>query len=338
MRKVVTIGCGAWGLNYLRVFSEIPNCPQIGACDQSNERLAVVHKRLPSVQLYSTLQQVLHNPEIEGVVIATPATTHYEIARECLRYSKHTLVEKPITLKVEEGEELIDLAEAKGLVLMVGHTFIFNPGIRKVKEWMTEEELGVVYYLHATRTNLGPFRHDVNTIWDLAPHDVAIFNFLLDSRPLWVSATGSRFLNNGSEDVGFITLGYPGNVLGNVHVSWADPNKVREVVIIGSKGRIVFDDMNNLERVKIFKKGVVPASGEAHSFGEFKLLVRDGDTVSPKVETSEPLKNQCAHFLECMEKRSHPLTDGRSGVDVIRVMRAIEKSLAANGSSVAVEY
>jgi predicted dehydrogenase len=337
MLKVAVVGCGVWGMNYLRVFSELPDSVVVGACDQSDERLALVHKRFPSVRLFGVLQQVLYDPEIEAVVIATPATTHYEIARECLRHGKHVLVEKPITTRVEEGEELIELAEAGKLVLMVGHTFLYNSGIRKVKECMVQEEFGRVYYLHATRTNLGPIRQDVNAIWDLASHDVSIFNFLLDSQPLWVSATGARLLNNCREDVGFITLGYPDSILGNVHVSWADPNKVREVVVVGSNRRIVFDDMNNLERVKIFEKGVTPSETEVDSFGEFKLLVRDGDIVSPKVDASEPLTNQGTHFLECIERGKRPLTDGRNGVDVVRVMQAVEKSLAAGGSPVAIE-
>ena len=188
--------------------------------------------------------------------------------------------------------------------------------------------------MHSTRTNLGPIRNDVNAIWDLAPHDVSIFDYLLEAQPLWVSAVGSRLLGNSKEDVGFITLAYPGDVIGNIHVSWADPNKVREVVAVGSRRRIVFDDLNNLERVRIFEKGVSPSMVEADSFGEFRFLVRDGDIISPKIEPSEPLKNQCSHFLDCIEKGMRPLTDGQNGLEVVRVMEAVQESLRQRGAPV----
>ncbi len=336
MLKVAVVGCGVWGMNYLRVFSELPNSIVIGACDQSGDRLSLVHKRFPSVHLSSELQDILYDPGIEAVVVSTPATTHYEIAKECLLRGKHVLVEKPITTKVEEGEELIGLAEEKGLVLMVGHTFLFNPGIHKIKECIAQKDFGRIYYLHATRTNLGPIRHDVNAIWDLAPHDVSIMGYLLDQKPQWVSAIGARLLGNSREDVGFVTLGYPDAVIGNIHVSWIDPNKVREVVVVGSRKRIVFDDLNNVERIRIFEKGVSLLPMDADSFGEFRLQVRDGDIISPKVETSEPLKNQCQHFLDCIEEAKRPFSNGQNGLEVVRVMVAIDQSLQKNGIPVEV--
>lgn len=336
MLNVSVVGSGYWGINYIRVFNELPDSQVVAICDLSRERLSVVEKRWPAVRTFEELSQMLNQVSVDAVVVSTPATTHYEIARQALLLDKHVLVEKPITTRVEDGEELIELAQERNLTLMVGHTFLFNPGIHKVKEWLEQAEFGHVYYLHATRTNLGPIRHDVAVVWDLAPHDVSIFGYLLHKQPDWVSATGAKLLGNSREDVVFITLGYPDNVIGNIHVSWADPNKVREVVVVGSNRRIVFDDLNSMEPVKIFEKGVVTLETDVDTFGEFRLLVRDGDIISPKVKASEPLKNQCAHFVQCVESGAKPLTDGRNGVDVIRVLEAVQKSMEINGVPVEV--
>lgn len=335
MIEVGLIGCGYWGINYIRVFSELPDSAVATVCDVDQERLDMVKKRFPWVKVAGIFQQVLCDPELEAVVVATPTCTHYEIAKECLLHDKHVLVEKPLATKVEEGEELIELAREKQRILMVGHTFLYNPAIRKMKECIESDDFGQVYYLNATRTHLGLIRRDVNAIWDLAPHDVSIFNYLMNAQALWVSAVGARCLHNNKEDVGFITLSYPQGIVGNIRVSWIDSNKVREVVVVGSRKRIVFDDLNNLEKIRIFEKGAI-ITGEVDSFGEFQLSLRDGDIISPKVEASEPLKNQCIHFLECIEKGTYPLSDGRNGVEVVRVMGAIDRSLRGNGMPVEV--
>jgi predicted dehydrogenase len=271
-----------------------------------------------------------------AMVISTPTSSHYEIAKACLQAGKHVLVEKPLATTVEHCEELIQLATRAKRVLMVGHTFLYNAGIKKLKEIISKEEFGKMYYLHATRTNLGPIRQDVNAAWDLAPHDIAIFDYVLGALPTHVSAVGSILLENKWEDVVFSTLTYPDNVIGNIHVSWADPNKVREIVVVGSSQRIVFDDMNNLERIRVFEKGIAPEL-EAGSYGEFRLLMRDGDIISPKVEASEPLKNQALHFLDCVANDKIPLTDGKNGLDVVRVLIAIDESLRKQGSPVEVQ-
>jgi predicted dehydrogenase len=219
---------------------------------------------------------------------------------------------------------------------MAGHTFIYNSGIRKIKDYVDQGEVGRVYYIYSSRTNLGPIRHDVNALWDLAPHDVAIFNYLLDSVPAWVSAIGARVLKNRREDVGFISLGYPNGIVGHIHVSWADPNKVREVVVVGSDKRIAFNDLNPIEQVRIFEKSVWADEEEASSYGEYHFLVRDGNIISPRIEVSEPLKNQCTHFLDCVARGGRPLTGGREGRDVVRVMEAIDRSLKRGGAPVKV--
>jgi predicted dehydrogenase len=241
-------------------------------------------------------------------------------------------VEKPITTSAAEADELIDLSESKGILLMVGHTFLFNPGIRKVKDYLERNQVGRVYYLYACRTNLGPIRRDVNALWDLAPHDVAIFNYLLGSVPEWVSAVGARVLRNCREDVGFISLGYPDGIVAHIHVSWADPNKAREVVVVGSEKRIVFNDLNGMERVRVYEKGVVTVVPEPSSYGEYHFQMRDGDITSPRIEVSEPLKNQCRHFLNCVLQGEQPISSGKEGREVVRVLEAIDRSILHKGA------
>jgi predicted dehydrogenase len=333
---IAVLGCGYWGINYVRVFNELPKSRVIVVCDRRSERLQEVGQRFSGVELTGEAEDVLRLDGVDAVVVCTEATAHHSVARRCLEAGKHILVEKPLTTSVTDAEELIALAESRGVTLMVGHTFLYNAGIRKVKAYIEQDEVGRIYYLYARRTNLGPIRHDVNALWDLAPHDVSIFNYLLDSVPRWVSAVGAKVLRNSREDVGFISLGYPDDVLGHIHVSWADPNKVREVVVVGSDKRIVFNDLSALERVRVFKKGITPVLPEASSYGEYHFLMRDGDIISPRVEISEPLKNQCSHFLECITQGSCPLTDGRDGLEVVRVMAAVDRSLDHKGAPVEV--
>ncbi len=335
MIRIGIVGCGYWGINYVRIFSELAQAEVVRVCDLNEERLRLAHHKFPSVFPTRSLEELLSDPNIDAVVVSTPAVTHYEVVKACLLKNKHVLVEKPLSTQVEQGAGLVQLAEERQRILMVGHTFLFNPGILKIKDCMSRNELGTVYYLHATRTHLGLIRNDVNAIWDLAPHDISIFSFLLNAQPLWVSAVSGCFLKNGVPDVGLITLGYPQNVIGNVHVSWINSNKVREVVVVGSKKRIVFDDLNNLERVRIYEKGAT-ITGDVDSFGEFQLQLRDGDIISPRIDTSEPLKNQSNHFLTCITEGRVPLSDGRNGLNVVRIMVAIEQSIATRGSPVEV--
>lgn len=334
---IAIIGAGYWGVNYVRMFSELAQSRVVVVCDQRTDRLEEIAKRFPGVDLTTDLGDALRREEVRAAVVSTPATTHHEVAHRILTAGKHLLIEKPLTTVSRDAEELIALAEAEGLVLMVGHTFIHNGGIQKLKSYLQQGEVGRPYYLYARRTNMGPIRWDVNALWDLAPHDIAIFNYLLDSAPEWVSAVGARVLNNSREDVGFVSLGYPEGILGHIHVSWADPNKVREVVVVGSDRRVVFDDLNALERVRVFEKGVRSEPAEPSSFGEYQISMRDGDIISPRIEVSEPLKNQCTHFLECVARRARPITSGWEGLEVVRVMEAIDRSIELNGAPVRVE-
>lgn len=331
--RIAVIGCGYWGMNYVRVFSELLDSRVVAVCDQRSERLQELGWRLPGVYLTTRGEEIVALPDVDAVVVCTEATTHHSVTRPLLMAGKHVLVEKPLTTTVAEAEDLIAVAESQSAILMVGHTFIFNAGIRKVKEY-NQLGQGRVYYVYARRTNLGPIRRDVNALWDLAPHDIAIFNYLLDSVPEWVSAVGGRVLRNCREDVGFISLGYPDNVLGHIQVSWADPNKAREVVIVRSDRRIVFNDLNGLEQVRVFEKGVSAIESEPLNYGEFRFQIRDGDIISPRVEPSEPLKNQCRHFLECVRLGKRPITGGVEGRDVVRVLEAVNRSIKRKGVQV----
>jgi predicted dehydrogenase len=334
--RVALIGFGYWGPNYARVLNELPGVGLSVVCDRDAERLVKVRRRYPAVATCTNLDDVFGRADIDAVVIATPASTHQALVEAALQSGRHVLVEKPMALEVAGCDALFDLANTAGRVLMVGYTFLYNAGVRKMKECMASDEFGQVYYLHATRTNLGPIRQDVNAVWDLAPHDVAIFNYLLDAQPQWASAVGTRILRTSRDDIAFATLGYGNGVLGNIHVSWADPNKVREVVAVGSRRRVVFNDLNDAERVRFFERGVSVGDAVAESFGEFKLLVRDGDIVSPKIEPSEPLKNQCADFVDAIASGRKPLADGRFASGVVRALTAIDRSMQRGGAAVAV--
>lgn len=338
--NVAVLGCGHWGPNYIRVFLNLENVVVKYACDLSQQKLDRIKSQFPNVQVTQDVNVLLKDPALDAVVIATPSSTHFAVAKSFLEAGKNVLVEKPMTLTTKDAQALVKLSDEKKRMVFVGHTFLYNPGIRKMKEVIDSGELGAIYYLTATRTHLGLVRDDVNVAWDLAPHDIAIFNYLLGQTPLRIEALGVSHLKQGREDAVFIHLLYPNSVLGQIHVSWVDSNKERTVKVIGSEARIVFDDINNLERVKIYKKGIrrspeVGISDRATdaSFGEFQLLLRDGDIISPRIEPVEPLKAMCTEFVDCLRTGKKPLTDAQSGYEVVRVMEQIDRALAARPSS-----
>lgn len=333
--RLAVIGCGYWGINYVRVLTEVHDVDLVAICEPRAERLREVSARFPGAVPVSELDDLLARDDIDAVVVATSATTHDTVARRCLEAGLHVLVEKPIATRAVDGDQLVRIADERGVVLMVGHTFLYNPAVQQLKAYVDDGSLGRIYYLYARRTNLGPVRHDVNALWDLAPHDVSIFNHLLGAAPEWVSATGAGLLRSDLEDVGFVTLGYPGGIVGNIHVSWIDPNKVRELVVVGSSRRVVFDDISATEPIRIFEKGVRRDDDSDEAAAGFPLQIRDGDIVSPKIVPSEPLKNQVRHFLDCVRSGSRPLTPGEDGVVVVEVMEAIARSLTQRGAPVA---
>jgi predicted dehydrogenase len=331
------IGCGYWGKNYVRVFNELPETKVVAICDRSEDRLHEIERRAPGIKLCTEIGAILEDERIEAVAICTEATSHFAVASQCLRAGRHVLIEKPITTSVPDARELGRIADARSLTLMVGHTFIYNSGIAAIESNLRQEN-DRIYYLHARRTNLGPIRRDVNAVWDLATHDIAIFNYLLKKTPEWVSAVGARVLGNCRVDVGFICLGYAKGVVGHIHVSWADPNKCREVVVVCSDRRLVFNDLNAVEPVRIYEKGVSAVGDEPENFGEYQLKIREGAIISPAVEPSEPLKNQCRHFIECVHTGERPRTDVEDGVSVLATLEAIERSIQLQGTTIKVEH
>jgi predicted dehydrogenase len=334
--RLALVGFGYWGPNYARVLNDLPDAALTCVCDRNADRLTLVRHRYRSIDTCTDVEALFARADLDGVVIATPASTHAPLVRAALERGLHVLVEKPMALDADACADVCRQAESSGRVLMVGYTFLYNAGVRKMKEQLSPDLFGEPYYLHATRTNLGPIRADVNAVWDLAPHDIAIFNYLLGEEPRWASAVGTRVLRNDRDDIAFATLGYDNNVVGNIHVSWADPNKVREVVAVGSRRRVVFNDLNDAERVRVFERGVSVGEAVADTYGEFKLLVRDGDIISPKVEPSEPLKNQCAEFVDAIVRGRAPLATSRFGLGVVRTLVAIDKSMRSRGAAVAV--
>jgi len=337
MLNVAVIGAGYWGVNYVRLLHELPTVKLLAVCEPDPARAAVVRQRFPLVPVIEQVDEVLGNRWVDAVVVATPATTHHAVVKKALLAGKHAMVEKPLTTTVADAEDLVRTAAQQQRKLMVGLTFLYNPGIRKMKRLMEDAAFGRTYYIHSTRTNLGPVRPDVSVTWDLASHDISICDYLLNSKPRWVQANAATVLDHELHDVAFVTLGYPGNIIANIHVSWVDPNKVREVVVVGSNRRIVFDDLNTIERVRIFEKGISSQSREADTFGEFRLLVRDGDIISPKIEPSEPLRNQVEEFVRAISSDCDPFTGGDVGLANVRTLVAIDRSLDAGGARVEIQ-
>lgn len=333
MIHIGVIGCGQWGPNHVRNFSHLSSSRVLMCADLNEKRLRVMKETFRNIHPTKDYREIIRHPKIHAVVVASPSVTHYRIVKESLLADKDVLCEKPLCLRSHEAEELIKIAHRRKRVLMVGHVFLFNPGIRYLHELIRKGRCGRLYYLHSERTNLGPFRTDVNSVWDLATHDIAIFNYLLNAKPREVSARGGCYLQKKIEDVAFITLIYPMDILVNVHVSWLDPKKIRNITVVGDKKMVLWDDLDHIGPIKCYDRRVVPHYFY-ETFGEFYLLAKEGNITIPKIPLYEPLKAQDAHFLECVEKRTTPLTDGQNGYDVVRVVEAIQQSLKLRGASV----
>jgi len=288
-----------------------------------------MRRQYSSVKLTKDYLEVLEDPGVDAVCVSTPASTHYQVAKDSLMHGKHVLVEKPMTVNVRQAEELCALSEKTKKVLMVGHVYEYHPCIKKLKELIESGELGEIYYLYLTRTGLGPVRNDVNVLWDLASHDISILLYLIKTKPTQVSAVGSSYLQANIEDVAFMTLSFPHNIIANIHVSWLDAVKIRKTTIIGSKKMVVFDDTESLERVKIFGQGL--SFAPLTSYGEFRLLLRRGDIHIPNVKVEEPLKIECQHFLDCIQSNAKPRTDGREGIKAIKILEKAQESLEHSG-------
>jgi len=325
--RVGIIGCGHWGKNYVRVFSSLPGSVVTAVCDVDPMRLDAIRELYPAIPLITDYREMLDKQLCDAVVVSTTASSHYHIAKEALACNLHVVAEKPLTLQTSEADDLVRIASERNRILLVAHTFLYNPSVWRIKEYIQQGLLGEIYYLKARRTHLGLIRNDVNAVWDLAPHDISMILYLLGELPSTVQAIGGRFLKNHREDVAFINLGFPSGIIANIIVSWADSNKERFLDIVGSKARIVFNDLDNLEPIRIFQKGI-SVEREENNFGEFHYLLRDGDIISPKVELEEPLKIQCRSFLDSIESGKAPLSDGSMGRNVVAVLSKIDDSLA----------
>lgn len=329
------LGCGHWGPNHVRVFSQLKDSAVTAFADPDPKRLAAVSAQYPDATGFADYRELLTTANVDAVAICVPTRLHFEVAKAALEAGKHVLCEKPLTAEVHEAEVLDRLARERGLILMTGHVFLFNPGILKVRELLTAGAPGRVHYLRALRTNLGPIRRDVNCVYDLASHDIAIFNFLLDAEPVSVSAVGAAFLQPGIEDVAFISMTYPNGIAANIQVSWLDPKKLREIVVVGDRKMIVWDEMAHAGPVSIYDKTVVKEP-YYDTFGQFQLLAREGDLTIPRVPPQEPLKVQNQRFLDCIRAGKIDFSDGRFSIGVVKALAAISASLQAGGAPVTV--
>jgi len=338
MLRIAVFGAGHWGPNLIRNFHNHQASDVAWVVDRDAPRLALTKARYPEIQVTADAAQVLNDPHVDAVVVATPTTTHYELALAALRAGKHVLVEKPIATRLAEAEELCALAERNGRVLMVGHVFLFNSAIRRVKDLLGEGKIGQIFYISMSRTNLGPIRMDVNAAWDLAAHDIAIVNYWLDAVPTHAAAHGGSWINPGIEDAVFASLWYDNRVIAHLHVSWLNPRKVRDITIVGEKGMLTFDDMNLSEPLRLYDRTVTDqrSPGFIDTFASFRTSIREGDILIPKVPTNEPLRAECDHFLECITSGTKPVSDGWSGAAAVRVLSAFDRSMTGDGQRVAV--
>lgn len=334
MIRIAQIGVGAWGKNLLRNFLSLKEAEVVLVCDQ-DQRVCENIKADPKIKEVETdWRVVLKRPDIDAVVIATPPVTHFEIAVKALEEGKDVFVEKPIALKLDDAYRMVELAEKKKRILMVGHILEYHPAVQKLREYIEGGELGQIYYLYASRLNLGVVRNVENAMWSLAPHDISIFLFLLKEEPTVVSATGASYLQKGIEDVSFITMYFPDNIVGHIHSSWLDPHKMRKITVVGSKKMVTFDDMNPSEKLWLYDKGVdIQLSYD--TYAEYFSL-RTGDIVIPKIKLKEPLLIECEEFLRSVETRLPPLTDGWDGIRVLRVLEAADRSMKLGGTPVRV--
>lgn len=332
---VGVIGCGYWGPNLVRNFAENPNAELRWMCDTDAARLAQIGRRYPSARTADDYRRVLDDERLDAVVIATPVATHYPFARAALEAGKHVLIEKPLTGDARQAEELVALADERELTLMVDHTFVYTGAVRKIKETLQRDELGELLYFDSVRINLGLFQTDVNVVWDLAPHDLSIMDYLVDRRPVELTATGSCHIEAGIENIAYLMLKFDDSFIAHFHFNWLSPVKIRRTLIAGSRKMIVYDDIEPTEKVRIYDKSVVASrSGDEEKY-QTLVSYRTGDVWVPKLDTTEALRHVAAEFL-CAIKEARPaLTDGRAGLRVVRLLEAAQQSIDGGGRPVA---
>lgn len=337
LRAIAVVGLGYWGPNWVRNLYQLRCSKRLIACDLDRSRRDHMRSLYPGVELSERFEQLLADPEVEGVIIAAPVSTHYPMARQALEADKSVLVEKPLAMSRAEAAHLVRLARERGRVLMVGHTFEYSAPVLKAREIIASGDLGEIFYISSVRANLGLFQRDVNVAWDLATHDISIILMLMGGRlPTAVSCQGQSHYQSNVEDVAMLTLHFAGNVIAFVNVSWLDPNKIRRTTIVGSRKMLVYDDTATQEKIRIYDKGVT-VNRYYDNFGEFQFSYRYGDIQIPRIDESEPLRDECAHFAECIRTGATPKTDGLNGLRVVSVLEAANLSLRRGGQRILID-
>jgi len=334
--RIGVVGCGYWGPNLIRNFNQLQNSEVVMCADMDEVRLAHMRSLYPHIKTTRTFEDLLAGNIVDALVIATPPDTHHPLAMAALRAGKHVFVEKPLALSTVEATDMLSEANKNGLTLMAGHTFVYTAAVNKIKEIVDSGELGDIYYISSTRVNLGIFQEKISVIWDLAPHDVSILNYVLGSSPVTVSTQAHSYIRGSVEDVAFLNFRYPNDVMADVHVSWLNPNKIRSTTFVGSKKMLVYDDISSLEKIRIYDKGVT-VQPHYDTFGEFQLSYRFGDIFIPKLDDSEPLKVACQHFIDCISNKVPPRSSGEDGLEVVRALEAASESVRENGRKVSIE-
>lgn len=334
MIGIAVIGCGYWGPNLIRNFSTTPGARLSAVCDLNAERLRKVQEQNPGLHTTSDYAALLVSTDVDAVAIATPVSSHFPLAKQALEAGKHVLVEKPMTATVAQAEELVALAAKKGLVLMVDHTFAYTSAVRKIKELVVGGDLGELLYYDSVRINLGLFQHDVNVLWDLAVHDLAIMDFALGQEPVAVSATGLAHLPGQHEDVAYLTCFFESNLIAHFHLNWLSPLKIRRTIIGGDRKSVVYDDLEPSEKLKIYDRGATLNEKTPESVHRTLVDYRMGDMWAPHLGQGEALRAESTHFIECIMQKKTPITDGQAGLRVVRILEAANQSLAQRGAPV----
>lgn len=338
MIKVGVIGCGYWGPNLIRNFVVCPETKLIWVCDLDEKRLKKVANPYPGLRQTTDFKDMLADDKVEAVAIATPVNTHFSIAKACLESGKHLLLEKPLASSVAQGEKLIEVAKKNKLQIMCDHTFCYTAAVRKIKEIIQSGSLGELLYFDSVRVNLGLFQQDVNVVWDLAPHDLSIVDFVVDEKPVLISAHGVSHAGNGIENIAYISLGYRNRFIAHFHVNWLSPVKIRMTMIAGSEKMLVWNDLDPAEKIKIYDKGIDVKQDEREQKEQLLISYRSGDMYAPQIDLTEALSLVAKEFADCIREGRPALTDGESGLRVLRILDAAERSIKADGANVRIDY
>lgn len=332
--RVAVIGTGYWGPNLVRNFNALLGDNLCACCDRDLGRAERTASAFPGLRVTSEPEEIMADDSIDAVAIATPVHTHYPLAKAALQAGKSVLVEKPFASSIEQAEELVELARAKGKVLMVDHTFVFSPPVRRIKEILDAGHLGELLFIDSTRINLGLFQHDVNVVWDLAPHDLSIVDYLVGRMPKSLSAFGASHLGNGIESIAYLNLDFGNGLIANFHVNWLSPVKIRHTMLGGTLKSLVYNDLDPVEKIKVYDSGITVRQDDLEGRRRWLIDYRTGDVWSPHIERTEPLRNMVTHFIECIENGLTPITDGRAGLRVVRILDAAQRSIKAQGGRI----